>query len=353
MSEDSKDLVKQVDSRYSEHEYETGLRVIHEDAVKDPGLEPHRVRMTDQSVKHEKNAVRQVTLLFDMSMLGSAFALYSYFAFPIVVGDMNSVRLNTLFLGLGITFGLFGIGVGAVHWAKTLMPDNEVSEERHLTRGSDEKRAAAIEIINLANQESGFSRRKLIRRTLYGALALFPLPGLIIFGDLGPNVNDKLRHTAWKPGTRLARDPNGRPIKASDVTIGSVYHVVPEGLMPGEHGYLEEKAKAAVLLVRVDPSELIETEERASWSYQGIVAYSKICTHVGCPVALYEQHTHHLLCPCHQSTFDLVDGCKVVFGPATRALPQLPITVDDEGYLIAQSDFHEPVGPSFWDRSVK
>ena len=353
MSEDSKDLVKQVDSRYSEHEYETGLRVIHEDAVKDPGLEPHRVRMTDQSVKHEKNAVRQVTLLFVISMLGSAFALYSYFAFPIVLGDMNSVRLNTLFLGLGITLGLFGIGVGAVHWAKTLMPDNEVSEERHLTRGSDEKRAAAIEIINLANQESGFSRRKLIRRTLYGALALFPLPGLIIFGDLGPNVNEKLRHTAWRPGTRLARDPNGRPIKASDVTIGSVYHVVPEGLMPGDHGYLEEKAKAAVLLVRVDPSELIETEERASWSYQGIVAYSKICTHVGCPVALYEQHTHHLLCPCHQSTFDLVDGCKVVFGPATRPLPQLPITVDAEGYLIAQSDFHEPVGPSFWDRSVK
>lgn len=353
MSEDSKDLVKQVDSRYSEHDYETGLRVIHEDAVKDPGLEPHRVRMTDKSVKHEKNAVRQVTLLFVISMLGSAFALYSYFAFPIVIGDMNSVRMNTLFLGLGITLGLFGIGVGAVHWAKTLMPDNEVSEERHLTRGSDEKRAAAIEIINLANQESGFSRRKLIRRTLYGALALFPLPGLIIFGDLGPNVNDKLRHTVWKPGTRLARDPNGRPIKASDVTIGSIYHVVPEGLMPGEHGYLEEKAKAAVLLVRVDPSELIETEERASWSYQGIVAYSKICTHVGCPVALYEQHTHHLLCPCHQSTFDLVDGCKVVFGPATRALPQLPITVDAEGYLIAQSDFHEPVGPSFWDRSVK
>jgi len=353
VNEDSKDLVKQVDSRYSEHEYETGLRVIHEDAVKDPGLEPHRVRMTDKSVKHEKNAVRQVTLLFVISMLGSAFALYSYFAFPIVIGDMNSVRMNTLFLGLGITLGLFGIGVGAVHWAKTLMPDNEVTEERHLTRGSDDKRAAAIEIINLANQESGFSRRKLIRRTLYGALALFPLPGLIIFGDLGPNVNDKLRHTAWKPGTRLARDPNGRPIKASDVTVGSVYHVVPEGLMPGEHGYLEEKAKAAVLLVRVDPSELIETEERASWSYQGIVAYSKICTHVGCPVALYEQHTHHLLCPCHQSTFDLVDGCKVVFGPATRALPQLPITVDAEGYLIAQSDFNEPVGPSFWDRSVK
>jgi ubiquinol-cytochrome c reductase iron-sulfur subunit len=154
----------------------------------------------------------------------------------------------------------------------------------------------------------------------------------------------------WKKGTRLAKDPDGTPIKASDVTLGSVFHVIPAGLEELHHDKLNEKAKAAVLLVRVDPSELIETEERKSWSYDGIVAYSKICTHVGCPVALYEQQTHHLLCPCHQSTFDLVDGCKVIFGPAARPLPQLPITVDAEGYLIAQSDFNEPVGPSFWER---
>jgi ubiquinol-cytochrome c reductase iron-sulfur subunit len=112
---------------------------------------------------------------------------------------------------------------------------------------------------------------------------------------------------------------------------------------------IEEKAKAAVLLVRVDPSELKSGQE---WSYQGIVAFSKICTHVGCPVALYEQHTHHLLCPCHQSTFDLTDSCKVVFGPASRPLPQLPIKVDEEGFLYAAEDFQEPVGPSFWDRKA-
>jgi len=352
LSEKSKEVVKQGSGVYSDHEYDAGLRVIHKDAVADPGIEPHRVRMTDKSEKHEKNAVRQVALLFSLSMLGSALALYAYFAFPISE-DLTTVRINTLFLGIGITLGLLGIGIGAVHWAKTLMPDNEVSEERHLTRGSDEKRAAAIEIINLANQESGFSRRKLIRRTLYGSLALFPLPGIILFADLGPNLGDKLRHTAWKQGTRLAKDPYGSPIKASEVTVGSVFHVIPEGLNPDQEDYLEQKAKAAVLLVRVDPTELNETAERATWSYQGIVAYSKICTHVGCPVALYEQHTHHLLCPCHQSTFDLVNGCKVIFGPATRPLPQLPISVDSEGYLIAQSDFHEPVGPSFWDRSVQ
>jgi ubiquinol-cytochrome c reductase iron-sulfur subunit len=131
--------------------------------------------------------------------------------------------------------------------------------------------------------------------------------------------------------------------------MGSVFHVIPEGLNDSEHP-LEEKAKAAVLLIRLDPDLVEDRPDREGWDFDGIYAYSKICTHVGCPVALYEQQTHHLLCPCHQSTFDVTQYCKVIFGPANRPLPQLPITVDDEGYLIAQSDFHEPPGPSFWER---
>mgnify|MGYP000072415072 CR=1 FL=1 len=346
---DSKSIASAKGSQEPEHDYATGLAVIAPDKVADPGLEPHRVRMTDKSVKHEKTAARQVAFLFLASVVGSIFSIYAYFAFPLS-DDLGTVRNNTLFMGLGITLGLFGIGIGAVHWAKTLMPDAEIAEERHQTRGSEEVRARAVEIIKLADSESGFSRRKLIRRSLYGALALFPIPAIFFFGDLGPNPKDTLRHTMWKAGTRLTKDPSGLPIKASDVTLGSVFHVIPEGLSELEHHKLEEKAKAAVLLVRLDPSELKESAERKSWSYDGIVAYSKICTHVGCPVALYEQHTHHLLCPCHQSTFDVTDECKVVFGPASRPLPQLPITVDAEGYLVAQSDFTEPVGPSFWER---
>ena len=93
--------------------------------------------------------------------------------------------------------------------------------------------------------------------------------------------------------------------------------------------------------------------DRADWNYNGSIAYSKICTHVGCPVALYEQQTHHLLCPCHQSTFDLADSARVVFGPAARPLPQLALAVDSEGYLVAQSDFDEPVGPSYWERDSR
>ncbi|MEY4451631.1 MAG: hypothetical protein RLZZ380_752 [Actinomycetota bacterium] len=347
---DKKSLAK-ASAHEEEHDYATGLAVVAPDAVQNPGMEPHRERMTDKSVKHEKAAARQVAAFFIASIVGSIYSIYAYFAFPLTE-ELGTVRNNTLFLGLGITLGLLGIGIGAVHWAKTLMPDAEVSEARHQTRGTEDVRARAIEIIKLAENESGFTRRKLIRRSLYGALALFPIPAIFFFGDMNPNKDPQelLRHTMWKKGTRLTKDPNGLPIKASDVTIGSVFHVIPEGLTELHHGKLEEKAKAAVLLVRLDPADLKESAERKSWSYDGIVAYSKICTHVGCPVALYEQHTHHLLCPCHQSTFDVTDECKVVFGPASRPLPQLPITVDAEGYLVAQSDFTEPVGPSFWER---
>jgi ubiquinol-cytochrome c reductase iron-sulfur subunit len=111
----------------------------------------------------------------------------------------------------------------------------------------------------------------------------------------------------------------------------------------------QEKVKAAVILNRMEPSEIV-SKQTLNWSVNGIVCYSKICTHVGCPISLNERTTHHLLCPCHQSTFDLADNGKVIFGPAARPLPQLPIMVDSEGYLVAQSDFDEPVGPSYWER---
>ena len=333
-----------------EKAYEGGLAKSVERPISDPGIEPHRLRMTDKSEASAKTAERVISILFLLSIVGAILAVWAFFAFPITDGDLSATRNGALWMGLGMALSLFGIGFGAVHWAKTLMPDHEVAEDRHQARSSDEVRAQAIEIIKLADGESGFTRRKLIRRTMYGALAFFPIPAVIIFGDLGPSVGDTLKNTMWRAGTRLTKDPTGIPIKASDVTVGSVFHVIPEGLKELDHEVkLNEKAKAAVLLVRVNPGDLKEDPAKASWSYDGIVAYSKICTHVGCPVALYEQHTHHLLCPCHQSTFDLADHCKVIFGPAARPLPQLPISVDAEGYLVAQSDFLEPVGPTFWD----
>jgi ubiquinol-cytochrome c reductase iron-sulfur subunit len=333
----------------------TGIAVVDEsDGIENPGFPPFRPRVADVDPAKDRENSRRVSWLFLLSAVGSIFAIVAYIIFPIVPGDLESVRFNNLFLGLGITLGLLGIGFGVVHWSKTLMDGHDLVELRHPTRGSEATRARAAEIFTLGNQESGFTRRKMIRNTLIGALVLSPLPAVVLFRDLAPAADPVplLKHTLWTEGTRLTRDPSGTPILASEVTLGSVFHVIPEGLNDLHEGKLEEKAKAAVLLVRLDPADLNVTAGKEDWNFRGIVAYSKICTHVGCPVALYEQQTHHLLCPCHQSQFDMTQEAAVIFGPAKRPLPQLPITIDDEGYLVARSDFLEPVGPSFWERSL-
>ncbi len=334
-------------------EVASGVGVVASDRIENPGFPPHRPRVTDEDPKKNYAAERTVSILFYLSIVGSIFAVAAYIAFPIVPGDPGSIRLNNALLGTGITLGLLGIGFGAVHWAKSIMDGHDLVESRHGTRGSDSTRAAAVEVFRLGNKESGFTRRSLLRNSLIGALVVTPIPAIALFRDLAPAEDPVglLKHTLWDEGVRLARDPEGTPIRAADVTIGSAFHVIPEGLEDSEHP-LEEKAKAAVLLMRLNPGDLNELPERADWSYDGIVAYSKICTHVGCPVALYEQQTHHLLCPCHQSQFDVANHAQVIFGPAKRPLPQLPIAVDEEGYLVAQSDFTEPVGPSFWERSL-
>ncbi|WP_448060987.1 cytochrome bc1 complex Rieske iron-sulfur subunit [Cellulomonas hominis] len=316
----------------------------------DPGLHEHHPRRSDLDPAADRRAERQVVVLFTISIIGTIGFIVAYFAVP--PGDTAaSMRLSNLLLGLGLFLGLIGIGTAAVHWAKSLMNDREKSEQRHTQRSTDETRQAAVAVLKEGAADSAIGRRGVLKGAMVSALALFPLSIAIpLIGNVGEDWNvSKLKHTWWKKGTRLALDPSGRPIRAADVTIGSVFHVIPEDLEEAEHP-LDEKAKAVVLLVRLDPRDLKEAADRTGWSYDGIVAYSKICTHVGCPVALYEQQTHHLLCPCHQSTFDVADGAKVVFGPAKRPLPQLPIEVDDDGYLVAQSDFLEPVGPSFWER---
>ena len=319
-----------------------------------PGLPPPVHRLSDTDPKAAKRAERQVAAMFTLSILGTLLFLVSYFAVDketsVYVPLLGTVLLQHLLLGLGLGAGIFFIGIGAVHWAKTLMPDEEVVEERHYLRSTPKDREEAVQTLQDGIEDSGIARRPLIKVTLGGALGLFGLPFLLSLRDLGPMPGNTLdgRTSAWKTGARLVTDRIYAPIKADDVTIGSVYHVMPEGIEESEHE-LEDRAKSAVLLMRLDPADIKSAKER-DWGYQGIVAYSKICTHVGCPVGLYEQQTHHLLCPCHQSTFDVTEDCKVIFGPAGRPLPQLPISVDAEGYLVARSPFREAVGPSYPER---
>jgi ubiquinol-cytochrome c reductase iron-sulfur subunit len=339
-----------------------GLAVAVPDPVHTPELPPHRERVTDKDPAAMKRAVRTVYTLFYLSVAASIWAIAAYMIFPIESGQIVDIRNNNLFIGLGIGLALLAIGIGAIHWSKAIMSDKEFIEPRHATRGRDSTRAATIEAFAVANEESGFGRRVMIRNSLIAAVVASVAPGIVLFRGLAPqdtpakpnagNPVYLLSHTMWEEGMRLAHDPEGTPIRAADVTLGSAVHVIPQPLaeLGHEEGYLEEKAKAIVLLMRMLPEQITEAEDKKDWSYDGIVAYSKVCTHVGCPVALYEQQTHHLLCPCHQSQFDVANGAAVIFGPAARPLPQLPITIDDEGYLIARSDFTEPVGPSFWER---
>jgi ubiquinol-cytochrome c reductase iron-sulfur subunit len=268
-------------------------------------------------------------------------------SFPIL-GNVNANHL-----AIGFTFGMaiLLIGLGAIHWAKKLMPDEEVIQERHALTSTNEARAEVRSSLQRGTSESGFRERKIIRRSLLGALALFPVPLIVLLRDLGPLPGTRLRETIWDEGIHLVTDATYKKIKASDIPIGGLINAVPDNLLEVEHEEhnLNQRGKASIIIVRMDPADIV-SQQGESWDYQGVLAFSKICTHLGCPTSLYQQRNHHLLCPCHQSTFDLADSGNVVFGPAARRMPQLAITVDAEGYLIAQSGFNEPVGPSFWER---
>jgi ubiquinol-cytochrome c reductase iron-sulfur subunit len=189
---------------------------------------------------------------------------------------------------------------------------------------------------------------------MLGTLPLVAAP-IVLLRDLGPQPGTSLRHTVWSPGRRLLLQGENRPVTPAEFNApGSMFTIVPEGFEDDQ----DALAKASVILIKFRAGELHIPDRfqggkllgTMNWTVNNIVAYSKICTHVGCPVALYEQTTHHILCPCHQSTFDAANGANVIFGPAARPLPQLPMTTDAQGYLVARSDFHEPVGPSFWER---
>ena len=325
------------------------------ESISDPGIPPHVHRKADEDPVAAKKAERQVAILFSLSALGTILFIVSYVAIPedifIFLPIMGNTNAHQLFLGLGLAFSLFFIGMGAIHWAKTLMPDNEVTVQRHEFRSSEEDRKDFVKTAKDGAAAAGLGRRSLIKRSLGLSLGLVGLSPLLLLRDLGPLPGDSLTKTSWKAGTRLVTDPGERPIKPEDLEVGAVAQVLP-ALAPGkDHRTLSDIAKDAVLLIRLRPEEFNLDTERLSWTHEGIIAFSKICSHMGCAVALYEQQTKHLLCPCHQSTFDVPTGAKVIFGPAARPLPQLAIKVDEQGYLVAAAPFNEAVGPSFWERS--
>ena len=322
--------------------------------VKDPGLPDHQYRPTDVDPAQDKRAERQISGMFTVaSLLLVGFCV----AYIMIDKDQTFLGWSAMNFTLGATLGgaMLLMGVGIIQWAKKLMGDHEMVELRHPASSSAEERADTLKELNDGINESGFGRRPMIRRSLFLSMGALALPTVILLRDMGPLPYGH-KNTVWKKGMRVVNDVAGTPIKPSDLQVGQLVNAEPAIMYetdkdghPVLHGteLLQEKSKAAVIVVRMRPEDISPAKGRENWGIDGILCYSKICTHVGCPISLWEQQTHHLLCPCHQSTFDLADNGKVVFGPAHRPLPQLPLALDAEGYLIAVSDFPEVVAPSY------
>jgi len=237
---------------------------------------------------------------------------------------------------LGVSLG--GIGVALILWARGLSTEGTVMGDRGTLSGDDEDTHAVEAAVEAVTEEPG---RRSVLKLFWAAGGALALSAVFPIRSLGPAPGRSLLITAWRPGARLV-DDNGRPVRVDTLQVGGTLTAFPQGA--------EHAADSQVVVVRVGDGEVRPRPGRETWSPQGYVAYSKICPHVGCPVGLYQADTHELLCPCHQSTFDVLDGARPSFGPATRSLPQLPLAVDAQGHLVAQADFDEPVGPGFWNR---
>jgi ubiquinol-cytochrome c reductase iron-sulfur subunit len=295
--------------------------------------------------RRAKTAERIVAALFILSTLAGIGFIAAYVGLE--VGSVDSVFRSNLALGLSMSVVFLALAAGAVIWVRHIMPTVEMSEDRHPMASPPEEREAFAETFEEGAQASQFVKRPLLRRTLIAATVPALVAPIVLLRDLGPLPGTSLRHTVWRRGMRLLTYGPNTPIRPGDfASPGGMITVVPDGYQDDQ----DALASATSIIIKFAPGELQPPTRIDNWTVDNIVCYSKICTHVGCPAALYEQTTHHILCPCHQSTFDAPRGALVLFGPAPRPLPQLPITTDADGYLVAASDFHEPVGPSFWER---
>ena len=317
----------------------------------------------DLDRRRERRAEFVVAFWFLLSVLGT-------FAFVVtdLIGNKHK-QYYTPLLGTFLATALGGLGIGMIHWAKRLMGDEEAVQEREPHFSQPGEIEATERVFARGFETLGIARRPIIRRTLLmagGALGLIGVIPILNLGPLSGRRPKALGETSWREtvattdatgkavkGIRMI-DQTGRPIKLGDIASGGLLTVFPAlDKDPSRPGYFQEptievKGDSTVLLIRLPPGQL--RGSNANHTYFDHIAFSKICTHAGCPVSLYEQQTHHLLCPCHQSLFDVTDHGRPISGPAARPLPQLAISVDAEGYFIATGDFNQPVGPTFWER---
>jgi len=285
-----------------------------------------------------RNPKRTEALLALVMLLGIA----SLIGF-IVAYFMNA---ESWIMGAFMGAGALLLGFGITAWGKYLMPQGPFVEERHRMSGTPDQRARFKAAVV---QRGGgiLGRRKVLAGLAAAGMGIFGLLALVpVIRSFGPLPENTLGVTQWKRGTKLV-DSTGRGIHVNDVAVGGVVTVFPEGMVNTDNG----QAVDQTILIRLTTQDFTTRPGRESWGPAGYVAYSKLCTHLGCPVGLYEQQLQLLVCPCHQSMFNVANGAEPTFGPAPRPLPQLALYVDDEGYLRAQAPYDQPVGPGYWTRS--
>jgi ubiquinol-cytochrome c reductase iron-sulfur subunit len=311
-------------SDVTEHRTPVGLRGLSAD---DPHLQP--------AARRPEMVERVIALCFVVGLLLTAGFGAAYW-----------VNAAPWTLGATMGGGLFFIGVGLVAWGKYLMPRGPFVEERHVLASTEDERTAFAAAI-VERGEEVVKRRRVLGGLLGGGLGIFGVVAAFpLLRSLGPLPKGTLFHTDWRKGSYVV-DQTGRRVNVGDLAVGSIVTVFPEGTQNTDRG----QAVDQTVLIRVSNEAFTTKKGRETWAPHGYVAYSKLCTHLGCPVGLYEQQLELLVCPCHQSMFDVTNGAVPNFGPAPRPLPQLPLYVDGSGFLRAQGDYHEPVGPGFWERS--
>ena len=310
----------------------------------------------------ERRIVRTVASIFLLVGVSATAFVVAYIWWPWrYEHGTGASKYYTPILGLTLGIALLGIGFGILIWGKKLLPKEVSIQARHDEPASEEERRLTGNTLLYMVDELGIRRRPLLGVSLLaglapvGAVAAAPLVGGLI---QQPHKNNQMFTTGWKPitengTTRLVRltHHDGTPVRPEDVSPGGQITVFPG--IPG--GATNKYADSPVLLIHLRPDDAAaaraanERAGHADYMWGNYIAYSKICTHAGCPASLYEQQTNRLLCPCHQSQFLITDNARPVFGPANRRLPQLPLTVDG-GFFAAKSDFTETVGPDFWER---
>lgn len=327
--------------------------------------------------KAEKRAARQVAFWFTLAGIsGVAFiAIFLFWPWEYrALGEEGEALFNLTTPLYGLTFGLsiLSIGIAAVLIAKKLIPEEISVQQRHDGPSDEVDQKTTVALLKDAYETSTLGRRGMIKWSAafgVGAFAVAAPVGLVggmVKNPWADREDSSLWRSLWTPDypgqTVYLRRDTGRIgdiafVRPEDIDAGGMETVFPfKEEWRGDHDALMKSLRheySAVMLIHLraeDAARAVLREGQETFHYGNFFAFSKICTHLACPASLYEQQTQRILCPCHQSQFDAVQYAKPVFGPATRALPQLPITVNEEGYLVANGDFIEPLGPAFWER---